>query len=348
MFALQWQVHTEGYQWLEIAWDWLLPPAEQPETCWYLFPALGEEAPLSPMRWYHPLQDTTGLFRTFARTDPTREGIRAFANQYGLLGKKIERDVMLPWPPESDNRRPIKGERFENWVYELLLMRHVISLWDMTRKNDLDGLARHVHWYSQDRVSYQSTPGRPTQESPKVFNSDSELKWDTQGIPYLDIKRWIAAPWRRPELFDGLKAGDLIKPALFYIQEVVNTCLTELVSSRLVWDSEWKELLLRFIPSCLGGALWLQCAQAINGNKDYRQCQESQCKAWFELAPNVARSDKQFCSNACKTRAYRERQRHARQLHAKGTPLQAIVQQMGSDVETVKKWLQQDSQGTPP
>ena len=119
--------------------------------------------------------------------------------------------------------------------------------------------------------------------------------------------------------------------------------LEKLVSPRMVWDSRWIELVLRFIPNSLQGALWLQCAQAINGNKDYRQCQASHCKAWFELAPQVARSDKQFCSDACKTQAYRERQRHARQLHAQGTPLHAIVQQVGSDVETVQKWLHQGS-----
>src|SRR2546427_11403606 len=95
LFEFQWPVHTGGYTWVEIAWSSLMPPEDQPGTFWGLVPALGEDAQPSPIQGYRPLQDATGLFRTFANTAPTQEAIRAFANQYGLLGGAIDRRVML-------------------------------------------------------------------------------------------------------------------------------------------------------------------------------------------------------------------------------------------------------------
>jgi hypothetical protein len=342
IFPFQWQVHTRGYQWVDVAWSSLMPPEDRPGTLWCLVPTLGEDAQLAPVQCYRPLQDATGLFRTFANTAPTREELCTFATQYGLLGGDIDRAIMLPWPQEPHRVIPIRGEPFQAWVYELLLMRQVIALWDMARKNSQDGLTRHIRWYGNDRVYYQSTPRMPTTE-PSEVSPRRGLKWDTSETPHLDIREWIAAPWYHQELLAGLMVDDLITPTLCYIQRVVNMHVEKLVAPRMLWDSNWKGLHLRFMPRNLRGALWLQCAQAIDGNKDYRQCPESRCKAWFELTPQIARSDKLFCSEACRTRAYRERQRFARRLHAGGMPLHAIVEQVGSDVETVQKWLRLDS-----
>ena len=37
---------------------------------------------------YRPLVDTPALFRTFAELEPTEEGFRSFANQFGQLGTR--------------------------------------------------------------------------------------------------------------------------------------------------------------------------------------------------------------------------------------------------------------------
>src|SRR5262249_19931292 len=39
-----------------------------------------------PARWYEPRQDTPALFRTFADTPATEEGILRFAERFGMLG----------------------------------------------------------------------------------------------------------------------------------------------------------------------------------------------------------------------------------------------------------------------
>ena len=65
-------------------------------------------------------------------------------------------------------------------------------------------------------------------------------------------------------------------------------------------------LRLQLMPTNLLEAMWLQFGQAVASDKSFRQCRE--CGTWFKNSPKTARSDKIFCSGACKAKAYRERQ----------------------------------------
>jgi hypothetical protein len=58
-------------------------------------------------------------------------------------------------------------------------------------------------------------------------------------------------------------------------------------------------------PSHLRDALWVQLAHAIDGSQSLATCVE--CKAWFTIPAGRGRSDKQYCSDACRMRAYRKR-----------------------------------------
>jgi hypothetical protein len=58
-------------------------------------------------------------------------------------------------------------------------------------------------------------------------------------------------------------------------------------------------------PRTLLHALWAQLVLAIDGNMDLGVC--VQCRKWFRLDAGRGRSDKQYCSNACRMRAYRKR-----------------------------------------
>lgn len=60
-------------------------------------------------------------------------------------------------------------------------------------------------------------------------------------------------------------------------------------------------------PKGLIGALWLQAARAVAGNRDLKQCAE--CATWYEVSAEHARPDKIFCSDACRMRAYRRRKK---------------------------------------
>src|SRR5207244_929510 len=130
--------------------------------------------------------------------------------------------------------------------------------------------------------------------------------------------------------------GDVIQPAREYVRRVVEQQLAGNLSPRMIEVPGEETLTLRLQPASLHHALWLQFAFAITGNKSYRRCPE--CQRWFELSPVLNRADRLFCSNACRTRAYRQRITRARDLRAQGVELEPIAQQLDTDVKTVEGW----------
>jgi hypothetical protein len=95
----------------------------------------------------------------------------------------------------------------------------------------------------------------------------------------------------------------------------------------------------RPVPNDLLGAVWLQFAQTVGGDKGFRRC--SQCGLWFELAPEGGRKTKQFCSGTCRARAHRTRQEKIWELHRQGKRAKEIADEVGTDLATVKKWVKQ-------
>jgi hypothetical protein len=58
-------------------------------------------------------------------------------------------------------------------------------------------------------------------------------------------------------------------------------------------------------PPTLVNALWAQLILAIDGKQNLRTC--VQCRKWFTVEAGQGRSDKKYCSDACRMRAYRKR-----------------------------------------
>ena len=94
------------------------------------------------------------------------------------------------------------------------------------------------------------------------------------------------------------------------------------------------------VPRTLLGAMWLQFAEAISQQKDYRRCRN--CHTPFEISTGRttgSRSDRTFCTVACKTEFHNQKRREARQLRAAGSSLREIAAQFETTVEAVQKWL---------
>jgi len=88
-------------------------------------------------------------------------------------------------------------------------------------------------------------------------------------------------------------------PAKYYLQKTVNENLRNRVSPQLLWNVRRNRphgLALFFVPQSLIGLMWLQLAQAVNGNKQYRQCLA--CKTWMLISRETAgkRSSRFSCS----------------------------------------------------
>jgi hypothetical protein len=122
------------------------------------------------------------------------------------------------------------------------------------------------------------------------------------------------------------------------MQNLINEHLHHRASPRLLWEQSRDRLGLYIVPEGLIGALWLQFARAVERDARFRQCPE--CTTWFEVAPGRGRTDKQFCSNACRTKAYRKRQALAVRLHGEGRSLEDIARELDSDPDTVRGWIE--------
>lgn len=64
----------------------------------------------------------------------------------------------------------------------------------------------------------------------------------------------------------------------------------------------------RYCPVTLSAALWQRFAAEVAGLIHPVRCAAPNCARWF-LRGAIARSDKRFCSNACKNRAFRRSQK---------------------------------------
>ena len=95
--------------------------------------------------------------------------------------------------------------------------------------------------------------------------------------------------------------------------------------------------MLRIMAQNLYSGVWLQFADAVTNDRIFSRCRE--CGKWFEVAPEVARSHRRFCSNSCRSKAYRQRQDRARQLFTAKKSFEEIAEELDSDVATVKKWI---------
>ena len=147
----------------------------------------------------------------------------------------------------------------------------------------------------------------------------------------------VARTSYKEEFFNNLSTGELVRPTLDFVRTSVNKLLDDRgITNRLLWDPTYRTQRLHVVPTSLAAALWLQFAKTIEGDKEHRQCE--QCNRWFEVAAEK-REDAKFCQNACRSKAYRERQKTARKLRNEGVPVREIARRLESDTKTITRWI---------
>jgi hypothetical protein len=277
---------------------------------------------------YQPLVVFPGLFRVFADTAPDYEGIKAFADRFGPLGPDVATQIPLTDQRNAKGEPLGIGESLANWSDEILTMRRAVDLWEAARDGDVSRLERRIIW-TEDGSGIQ-------------IDTHPELVDRQVPDPSDRVERgWIAGMHLGDDVHGRFVQGDLIRPALHYVQSKINTKLQGRASPRLLWDPNRERLILYIVPDGLIGALWLQFARAVERDSRFRQCAE--CGIWFELAPGTARADKLYCSTPCRTKAYRKRQAEAVRLHGEGNSLEDIARELDSDPGTVRGWIERKS-----
>jgi hypothetical protein len=204
-------------------------------------------------------------------------------------------------------------------------MRLAIDLWEAARRGDADYLGRMISWADDgSAVSIDTHPELQGGELPEN--------------PAYVHRALIAGERLDPDILARFVPGDRVGPALHCMQDLINQHLHHRASPRLLWEESRDRLGLYIVPEGLIGALWLQFARAVERDARFRQCAE--CTTWFEVSPGRGRTDKQFCSTACRTKAYRKRQAEAARLHGQGRSVEDIARELESDPETVRGWIE--------
>ena len=85
--------------------------------------------------------------------------------------------------------------------------------------------------------------------------------------------------------------------------------------------------------------MWLQLALALTGDKRFVACKY--CRRLFEISTDQtgSRSDRAFCTIACKTKDYRRRKRTAVELATSGVSAANIAARIETNKATIEKWL---------
>jgi hypothetical protein len=297
--------------------------------------------------WYAP---SSALYRTFTDLDGSPDGILAFANRYGSLGLRdsayaredpwygyeeaVEAHLRstegqgdagpaLPEMPTAEPREHLE-ETILGWRVELAAMRMAVDLHDALASAHPEARLR-PHFSTFDR---QQPDG-----SRLIFTYETHTGgtgtpvWSTSIRHLGEGAVQGPAPWSEYQVRPNHKSDylgfyyleapyihegdpDLVEYAWVLLISIVNAHLNTRIETQLLMDPKTARPVFFTMPNSLIGALWLQLAQAIDGKKDFQQCQV--CRNWFELAPDKARSDKVYCSQACRSRAYRVRLRHAK------------------------------------
>jgi hypothetical protein len=322
-FDFQWSVPAHGFHWIQAYPYW---EEDRPvDLQWFLVLKKDGDRRRPP---YQPLSEFEflGLFRVFSEVKLTRESILEFANEYSALGLPCPGFLDHPWP------EAFQGETLEDWAGHIERMRQAVEIWDLLRAEDKNGLRRLISWRHRTRQDgtprsgplwwwYRSHPGTA---APNV-NLRSGPPWPGE---YTDTILAVPGVW---------EPGDLMTPARFFLAKWVTDALQGVASPELRFDRDSRRLKLQIIPKTLLAAMWVQFARAIDTDKTYRRCKA--CTRWFEVSAGNSRTDRQFCSDPCKSRDYRAKKQEAIRLRGeKWTPKQ-IAKQLGTDVETVKGWI---------
>lgn len=306
LITFRWLRGVEGVEWVKAAGA---PPplgTGGPER-WWLVPSYADDRG----EWYYPLRDELALFRAFADTPPTQAGIEAFVEAYGTLG--IRQRL-------RSNKNP-NGEAFADWRTEIEEMRDALDVWEALRNEP----ARVREWF---------------RFGPAGDGAVASVVFERGGAASV-----VVSETDRPELWqavlDAPKRKALNLAASFYVQAAINDRLTRYAAPRLLYNPDTGEQELRIVPGNLLGALWWQFARAVEGGKGYARCEV--CGGWFEVSTEGKRPEAKHCSTNCRVKAYRARQGQARDRAAAGEPVEDIATDLGSDIETVRGWINKEA-----
>jgi hypothetical protein len=310
--GFRWPVAVGGYRWEHH------PPAELNGRIERIDSELVELDPGRGYDWIDPLGKPTALFRDLALLQPT-------GDPYAESEATYQADILAfaaRWGPLFRSPTEGSGDGYSNgWVEHVEVLAYAVRIYNAIVDEDIDVLEdwlTGVYWLEPEHhVPWKMRAGRwPNDENEDEDEGLSRIQaieseedrfeayqhWSSDEQRYARIMRSIeteqarVASWTDQEILRAARHRLLHKE--------IKCWLTTYSSPDIIEDDDGHGRIEQ-VPNCLYGAAWRQLAEAILGNRQYRQCQ--QCPRWFVLAPDVGRADKRYCSDACRAAAYRRR-----------------------------------------
>lgn len=224
----------------------------------------------SPKRRVFHLLEEEGLYKKFASLEVSEESILEFSNRYGLLDTGLHQII-------SDSGKNLLGEGFEEWAFEISAMSRSLELWELLDRNSITKLRELIKWTGDGNV----------------------ICLDGREDPLLSAG-YLGACINPP-----LETGDLTRAVKLGLELTINARLSEYTNAKLSLDNSERPVLF-FEPTNMLGALWLQFANAIHADMQFRICDH--CGKYFGVGLAAKkRSDSIYCSASCRTMASRKR-----------------------------------------
>lgn len=223
----------------------------------------------------NPMEENPNLFREFAFLPPNEDDFAVFASEWGLL---THEDCVRRKEGGVD-----RGEALGRWIFYNHIMRNLVEVHDMLLNHDIDGLSKRFYW-DEEGLHY--------------------LHDDSNGERF----NWIYST--KYSQSNRIKAGNIsgnsyVKAATLFLEEWVSEMLRQKTEATIRWDEKAMRYRLHMIFTSLLGALVLQFANALTGDKQYRRCGYEGCGTWFEISPEYGkRRQSKFCCESCRQAHY--------------------------------------------
>ena len=272
------------------------------------------------------------LFEIFARTEETKEGIKAFADDFGALGLEIGKGAAR-FPDDAVSGIDWHGEFLSSWRDAIARMRNAIALWQAiaaARNRDASALSRYVKWDLRREMVTVFREPQPREDRPGP------------GVGWRSWSGRDARPVSR-----AFTRGDLIRPAEEFLRQELMSRLTGSLSIGLDWNAvDWaaanskSKLVRSFRPNSLIALMWLQFADALTGVTEFRPCKRKGCGKLIRISPEFgSHTNKQTCSDSCKVRVYQERVRGVIASFDQGKAPEEIATGLKTELSTVRGWI---------
>ena len=277
--------------------------------------ALVQPAATHPRPAVGRLVDPT-LFLRMAEIGDNPVDIKMFADEHGNL---CEEPLLTTDEPPGQ----VVGCTLAAWRRALAPLQRAVGLWRLAQDGDAARLRSHLRPVagSRHRVRFVSHPRRPP-HLPLGCESFEKV-YD------------VPAAGRRGR-FDPVAAARYV--AAVAVQDALAGAGLQIGAE---WDAAAGKLVAAVYALSLDDAAWYQAADACWRDRVFRRCRW--CFLDFDVSAGASRTDRRFCSDACRLRAFRGRKEEARRRHTAGESVKAIAAALDADVAAVRRWVGEGS-----